>query len=111
MGCSAGWCCRCLLLHVLVLVPLPYPLHAAFHECHPASEDSAQHLPAPAQLSNRYGTAYGPATHAIASEMTMPRHREATADEKKRSAVIYAESLRCALAAPAQQPQPRAGRR
>lgn len=59
----------------------------------------------------RCGTAFGAATHAIASELTLPRHREATADEKKRSAVIYAESLRCALAAAAPVPVPRAGRR
>jgi hypothetical protein len=39
---------------------------------------------------------------AEAARVTLPRDREATADEKKRSAVIYADALLRALRAPAQ---------
>lgn len=45
----------------------------------------------------RCGVAHGPATRAVAAEYTLPRHREATPDEKKRAAVIYADALRQAL--------------
>ena len=46
------------------------------------------------------GATSGPATYREAEAYTLPTHREATADERKRSAVIYGEGLRRALAAP-----------
>ena len=61
--------------------------------------------------ARRCGATHGPATHAVAAELTLPRGREATADEKKRAAVIHAEALRAALAQPAAFPPPRSGRR
>jgi hypothetical protein len=48
----------------------------------------------------RCGATRGPLTNEVAASYTLPPGREATADEKKRSAVIYAEVLRRALAQP-----------
>ncbi len=45
----------------------------------------------------RCGMTDGPAIAGVAAAYTLPTDREATADEKKRSAVIYAETLRAAL--------------
>ena len=53
----------------------------------------------PASLC-RCGATRGPQTNDVAASYTLPPGREATADEKKRSAVIYAEALRRALAQP-----------
>lgn len=82
------------------------PGHA---ERSPSAQPFALH-PLAAPPARRCGATRGPATHAVAAEYTLPRHREATADEKKRSAVIYGEALRQALAQPA-PPPPRAARR
>ena len=51
----------------------------------------------------RCGTVRGPAAAAEAARTTLPRNREATADEKKRAAVIYADALVRALRQPHQQ--------
>ncbi|KAL4424449.1 hypothetical protein ABPG77_006387 [Micractinium sp. CCAP 211/92] len=50
-----------------------------------------------AHLLAMCGMTDGPAIAGVAAAYTLPTDREATADEKKRSAVIYAETLRAAL--------------
>lgn len=80
----------------------PEPIHA--HRPHPST-------PPHPTTCHRCGAKRGPATHVVAADFTLPRNREATADEKKRAAVIYAEPLRQALAPPLPPPVRGSGRR
>lgn len=76
--------------------------------CAPSAPPAPPHFTLHAR---RCGATDGPAAAAVAAELTLPRHREATADERKRSAVIYAEALRQALSPEPLPPARGAGRR